>query len=78
MSDKLFGTGALKVTPAHDTNDFEIGVRHQLPSIKVIGDDGKMTSEAGRYVGLDRFACREAVIEALKKKGFLKNRASQA
>ena len=69
--DKLFGTGALKVTPAHDTNDFEIGIRHQLPSIKVIGDDGKMTSEAGQYVGLDRFACREAVIEALKKEGVL-------
>ncbi|MFQ5486089.1 MAG: class I tRNA ligase family protein, partial [Desulfobacterales bacterium] len=48
--DKLFGTGALKVTPAHDANDFEIGGRHQLQCIKVIGDDGKMTSEAGRYV----------------------------
>ncbi len=69
--DKLFGTGALKVTPAHDTNDFEIGARHQLQCIKVIGDDGKMTSEAGRYVGLDRFSCREAVIEALKKEGVL-------
>jgi valyl-tRNA synthetase len=69
--DTSFGTGALKVTPAHDPNDFEIGRRHNLPSIKVIGDDGLMTSEAGQFKGLDRFECREAVLKALKKKGLL-------
>jgi len=69
--DVSFGTGALKVTPAHDPNDFEIGRRHNLPSIKVIGDDGLMTSEAGQFKGLDRFECREAVLKALKKEGLL-------
>ncbi|MCG2829808.1 MAG: valine--tRNA ligase [Desulfobacteraceae bacterium] len=69
--DRSFGTGALKVTPAHDPNDFEIGTRHNLPSIKVIGDDGLMTSEAGQFKDLDRFECREAVLEALKKEGLL-------
>ncbi len=67
-----FGTGALKVTPAHDPNDFEIGVRHQLESRKVIDDNGKMTAEAGsQFEGLDRFACREAVVEMLKEQGLL-------
>ncbi|MBC2696099.1 MAG: valine--tRNA ligase, partial [Desulfobacteraceae bacterium] len=69
--DTSFGTGALKVTPAHDPNDFEIGRRHNLPSIKVIGNDGLMTSEAGQFKGLDRFECREAVLKALKKDGLL-------
>ncbi|MBA3036189.1 MAG: class I tRNA ligase family protein, partial [Desulfobacterium sp.] len=53
--DMSFGTGALKVTPAHDPNDFEIGKRHGLPEIKVIDDNGKMTSDAGKFEGLDRF-----------------------
>jgi valyl-tRNA synthetase len=65
--DISFGTGGLKVTPAHDPNDFEIGMRHRLPAIKVIGDDGKMTSDAGKFAGLDRFEARKAVIEALKE-----------
>ena len=69
--DMTFGTGGLKVTPAHDPNDFEIGLRHDLPAIKVIGDDGKMTSEAGRFAGLDRFEARKAVIEALEKEKLL-------
>ncbi|RPJ17476.1 MAG: valine--tRNA ligase, partial [Desulfobacteraceae bacterium] len=69
--DMAFGTGALKVTPAHDPNDFEIGKRHNLPEIKVIDDNGKMTSEAGRFEGLDRFKCRESVLKALKKEGLL-------
>jgi len=69
--DLKFGTGALKVTPAHDPNDFEIGQRHQLPNVKVIGDDGFMTAEAGRFAGLDRFACRDAVVEALREMGVL-------
>ena len=69
--DTSFGTGALKITPAHDPNDFEIGKRHDLPSVKVIGDDGAMTPDAGRFTGLERFKCREAVVEALEKEGLL-------
>ncbi|MDI6870502.1 MAG: valine--tRNA ligase [Bacillota bacterium] len=69
--DPQFGTGAVKVTPAHDPNDFEIGQRHGLPSILVIGTDGKMTAEAGRFAGMDRYAARKAVVEALKAEGFL-------
>jgi valyl-tRNA synthetase len=69
--DMSFGTGGLKVTPAHDPNDFEIGLRHNLPSVKVIGDDGRMTAEAGRFQGMDRFECRKAVVEALKASGLL-------
>jgi len=69
--DMSFGTGGLKVTPAHDPNDFEIGRRHGLPSIKVIGDDGVMTAEAGRYHGLDRTACRKAVVADLQAAGLL-------
>ncbi len=71
--DTAFGTGALKVTPAHDPNDFEIGQRHNLPSVKVIGDDGSMTSEAGDFEGQDRFECRKAVVAALKDQGLLEN-----
>ncbi|MFO7604913.1 MAG: valine--tRNA ligase [Desulfurivibrionaceae bacterium] len=66
-----FGTGALKVTPAHDPNDFHIGERHGLESVKVIGDDGTMTADAGKYEGLERFECRKAVVAALKEQGLL-------
>jgi valyl-tRNA synthetase len=69
--DMSFGTGALKITPAHDPNDFEIGNRHHLERVKVIGDDGRMTPEAGKFEEMDRFQCREAVVEALKKEGLL-------
>jgi valyl-tRNA synthetase len=69
--DMSFGTGGLKITPAHDPNDFEIGARHNLPSIKVISDSGDMSAEAGRFEGLDRFECRDAVIKALKDEGLL-------
>ena len=69
--DRSFGTGALKVTPAHDANDYEIGLRHKLPLVKVIDDNGRMTSEAGKFEGLERFACRRAVVDALKKEGYL-------
>ncbi len=70
--DMLFGTGALKITPAHDPHDFEIGRAHHLSSIKVIGDDGKMTADAGAlFEGLDRFKCREKVLKALEEKGLL-------
>ncbi len=69
--DVSFGTGALKVTPAHDPNDFEIGKRHNLQRIKVINDDGIMMSEAGEFEGLDRFECRKSVVKSLEKKGLL-------
>jgi len=69
--DTSFGTGALKVTPAHDPNDFEIGERHALASVKVIAEDGRMTSEAGEFADLDRFACRKAVVKALEDQGLL-------
>lgn len=69
--DMSFGTGALKITPAHDPNDFEIGRRHGLEEVKVIDDDGKMTADAGEYAGMDRFECRGAVVDALKSKGLL-------
>ncbi len=67
-----FGTGALKVTPAHDPNDFEIGNRHHLSRLKVIDDNGLMNENAGKFEGMDRFKCREAVVQALQEQGFLK------
>jgi valyl-tRNA synthetase len=69
--DRSFGTGGLKITPAHDPNDFEIGARHNLPSVKVISDDGDMTAEAGSYEGLDRFECRKAVVKDLEDQELL-------
>ena len=69
--DMRFGTGALKITPAHDPHDFEIGLRHNLEAIKVIGEDGRMNEQAGRFQESDRFECREAVLEALKEEGLL-------
>jgi len=69
--EREFGTGALKVTPAHDLNDFEISRRHNLPSVKVMDDNGVMNETAGVYAGLDRFACRKQVVDDLKKLGLL-------
>ena len=69
--DMAFGTGVLKITPAHDPNDFEIGRIHGLDSIKAIGDDGRMTENAGVFQGQDRFECREAVLDALRQEGLL-------
>ncbi|HBZ55581.1 MAG TPA: valine--tRNA ligase [Syntrophobacteraceae bacterium] len=69
--DPEFGTGALKVTPAHDFNDFEIGRKHGLGVIQVIGEDGRMTELAGRYAGLDRYTCRRHVINDLQNAGLL-------
>jgi valyl-tRNA synthetase len=69
LVDPKFGTGAVKVTPAHDFNDFEVGKRHQLPMITVIGPEGKMTAEAGAFRGLDRFEARKKVKEAIAEKG---------
>ena len=66
-----FGTGAVKITPAHDPNDFEIGIRHNLPQIRVIADDGTMNENAGIYAGLDRLECRKRVVEDLKAQGYL-------
>jgi len=66
-----FGTGALKITPAHDLNDFEVARRHNLPAIKVIDEEGLMTGEAGKYRGLDRFGCREKIVKDLKSDGLL-------
>ncbi len=70
--DPSFGTGALKITPAHDPNDFEIGLRHNLDAIRVMDEDGRMNKEAGPYEGMDRFECREAIIKDLKEQGLLK------
>jgi len=66
-----FGAGALKVTPGHDPTDLEIGRRHNLPSVVVIGDDGTMTEAAGRYTGLDRDGCRTRVVADLQALGLL-------
>ena len=70
--DRTFGTGAVKVTPAHDPNDFLLARRHDLPELVVIDEDGRMTLEAGeQYEGMDRFECREALIEDLRARGLL-------
>lgn len=69
--DPAFGSGAVKVTPAHDPNDFEIGQRHDLEIIPVIGEDGKMTEAAGPYAGLDREICREKIVVDLQVKGLV-------
>ena len=66
-----FGTGAVKITPAHDPNDFEVGLRHGLPVIRVINDDGTMNENAGKYCGLDALKCREEVVNELKELGVL-------
>ncbi len=69
--DMEFGTGALKVTPAHDPNDFKLGQTHRLPSIKCIDDDGRLNGHAGAYAGLDRFDCREKMLAELIEKDLL-------
>ncbi len=66
-----FGTGCVKVTPAHDPNDFEMGQRHNLESIIVIGEDGKITKEGGKFEGIERFEARKAVVKALEESGEL-------
>jgi valyl-tRNA synthetase len=67
-----FGTGALKITPGHDPNDFEIGRRHSLPQVSVIGEDGRMTEDAGRFAGLTVEEARKAVVEALEQEGLIR------
>jgi valyl-tRNA synthetase len=71
MVDREFGTGAVKITPAHDPNDFEAGRRHNLPQIDVMTDDGHMSAQAGPYARLGRFAARKKIVEDLKTQGFL-------
>ncbi len=66
-----FGTGAVKMTPAHDPNDFEVGLRHNLETIRVIGDDGKINENGGPYNGMDRYECRAAIIKDLEEQGYL-------
>lgn len=66
-----FGTGAVKITPAHDPNDLEVGKRHGLPVIRVMNDDGTMAENAGKYAGLDRFAAREQMLADLSAQGLL-------
>ena len=70
-ADMEFGTGVVKITPAHDPNDFEVGNRHNLERIVVMNTDGTMNENAGKYKGLDRFVCRDKVVEDLKKEGLL-------
>ena len=70
-ADLEFGTGAVKMTPAHDPNDFEVAQRHNLPIIRVLNDDGTMNENAGKFAGMTREACREAVVEELKQLGLL-------
>ena len=71
MVDPEFGTGAVKITPAHDPNDFEVGRRHGLPEIDVMTDDARMSAAAGAYTGLDRFEARKKIVEDLKGQGLL-------
>jgi valyl-tRNA synthetase len=71
MVDREFGTGAVKITPAHDPNDFEVGRRHKLAEIDVMTDDGKMNAAAGSYAGLGRFEARKKIVADLKEMGLL-------
>ncbi|GIO34736.1 MULTISPECIES: valine--tRNA ligase [Paenibacillus] len=69
--DKEFGSGAVKITPAHDPNDFEVGLRHNLPQITVMDETGTMNDQAGKYEGLDRSECRKQIVQDLKEQGVL-------
>jgi valyl-tRNA synthetase len=69
--DPAFGTGAVKVTPGHDPDDFAMGKRHSLPSVAVIDEDGRMTKEAGPYAGQDRFKARRALVDQLSGEGLV-------
>ncbi len=69
--EKDFGSGAVKMTPAHDPNDFEVGERHGLEVIKVLTDDAKMTKDTGKYAGMDRYAARKEIVKDLEEQGYL-------
>ena len=66
-----FGTGAVKMTPAHDPNDFEVGLRHNLDVIRVIADNGTINENGGKYNGMDRYECRKAIVKDLEEQGYL-------
>lgn len=70
--DMSFGTGVVKITPAHDPNDFEVGQRHNLPVIRVMNDDGTMNSFAGQFQGMDRYECRKEIVKLLTQEGNMK------
>ena len=70
-ADMEFGTGVVKITPAHDPNDFEVGLRHNLPVVRVMNDDGTMNALTGKYDGMDRYECRKKLVEELKELGNL-------
>ena len=69
--DKEFGTGCVKITPAHDPNDFEVGKRHNLPEINILNDDGTINEKGGKYAGMDRYEARKVMLEDLKEQGLL-------
>ena len=69
--DREFGTGVVKITPAHDPNDFEVGTRHHLPIVKVLTDDARMTDDCGKYAGMDRYEARKAIVADLEAGGYL-------
>ncbi len=69
--DKEFGTGAVKITPAHDPNDFEVGKRHNLPEINIMNDDATINENGGKYAGMDRYEARKLMVEELEKQGLL-------
>lgn len=69
--DQAFGTGVVKITPAHDPNDFEVGMRHKLPLIKVMTGDAHMTDDCGKYAGMDRYEARKAIVADLQAEGLL-------
>ena len=70
-ADMEFGTGCVKITPAHDPNDFEVGLRHNLPVVRVMNDDGTMNENAGKYCGMDRYECRKVLEKDLEEGGYL-------
>ena len=69
--DMEFGTGVVKITPAHDPNDYEVGRRHDLPIIKVMNDDATMTADCGKYAGMERYAARKSIVADLEEQGYL-------
>ena len=69
--DKEFGTGVVKITPAHDPNDFEVGKRHNLPEINILNDDATINENGGKYAGMDRYEARKVMVEELKEQGLL-------
>ena len=66
-----FGTGCLKITPAHDINDYEIGIKHNLPVIDIFNDDGTLSEKAVLFIGIDRFKARDLVVKRLEEEGLL-------